>query len=157
LRRSQQPGDGRVAAMRWSVSAYATLVIVVALTGCSSPKVEEYRREANSICATAKKRLGKEPKPSTPEEIARKAKREIAVRQDAINTLGELRVPLDLHGANSVIHDLEARQERARAVEKAAKDKDRAKLRELEHHEHEEAEVEVGRAREVGLHDCAEL
>ena len=143
--------------MRWSVSAYGALAGVVALAGCSSSDVKEYRSNANAACAVAHERAGKSPSEPSVAEIARSVKREIAARSEAIATLEELVVPIDIEGAHAVVDDLKARQERAHEVEKAAKDEDRKKLRELEAHEAEEFEVEAERARELGLNECAEL
>lgn len=143
--------------MRWRVSWLGALVGVVALLGCSSTQVDDFLHDGNAICAGAQKRLGKHPKPSSPAEIAKEVKHEIEVREAAIAELEELGVPMNISGATAVVDHLIARQERARAIEKAAKKEQLEKLRKLEEHDHKEHEVEAAHARELGLHRCAEL
>jgi len=145
--------------MRWSVSAFGALVGVLALMGCGSAAMEkDYLGEANAICASAQKRLDKIPRPSSPAEVRSVTKRELAVRKDAIDQLGELAAPIDIAGgADEVFKDLETRQEHARAVMKAAEDKDEKKLREIKQKARTESALQAGRARATGLGDCAEL
>ena len=144
--------------MRWSVSGFGALVGVIAFTGCGSALQKEYRREANAICAAAKKRLDEIPRASSRAQIPRVAERELAVREEVIARLGELAPPVDIAGAaDNVFQDLEARQERTRALKKAAEDKDEKKLREIEKEARTESPFEAERARAGGLPACAEL
>ncbi len=144
--------------MRWSMTGLGALVGVLALTGCGSADKKEYLREANTICAAADKRLGETKRPRSLARLADVAKREIAIREDALTQLGELAPPTDIAGgANETFKDLETRHERALAVEKAAEDKDRAELRKVEREGSKEFGVEAERARAVGLRDCAEF
>ncbi len=131
---------------------------VFALMGCGSGKEKEYVREANAICAAADKRLDELPRPSSLAEVAKVAKEEVAIRKEAIAQLGEIAPPLDVAGgANNVYKDQEAREERAHALEKAAEEKDRRKVREIREEGETEFPVEAERARAVGLHACADL
>lgn len=131
---------------------------VLALTGCGTAKDKEYRKEANAICAAADKRLDKLPRPSSLREVAETAKREIAIRKEVIAQLGELPPPVAIAGgANNVFKDQEAREERAHALEKAAEEKDRKKLRKVREEGKAEFGVEAERARAAGLAACAEL
>ena len=134
------------------------LVALAAFMGCGSAKEKEYLREGNAICAAADKRLDKLPRPSSLGQVAKVAKREVAIRKEVIAQLGELAPPIEISGgANNVFKDQEAREERAHALEKAAEEKDRKKLREIRHEGKTEFGVEAQRARAVGLHDCAGL
>ena len=144
--------------MRWTISGFGALVGVLALMGCGSAEKKDYLREANAICASAQKRLDKIPRPSSLAQVSRVTKRELAVRKDAIAQLGELAPPVEIAGgADAVFEDLETRQERARAVLKAAEDKDEKKLREIKEEARTESAVEVWRARAASLRDCSEL
>lgn len=144
--------------MRWSVPGVGALVGVFALMGCGSGKEKEYLREANAICAAADKRLDELPRPSSLAEVAKVAKEEVAIRKEAIAQLGEVAPPLDVAGgANNVYKDQEAREERAHALEKAAEEKDRRKVREIREEGETEFPVEAERAKAVGLRACADL
>lgn len=144
--------------MRWSISGLGALAGVLALLGCGSAKEDEYKRDANAICASANKRLDKLPRPSSLAEVAEIAKREIAIRKDVITQLGELAAPTKIAGgATAVFSDQETREERARAVERAAEDRDEKKLRKIREEGKEEYALEAGRATAFGLRDCAEL
>lgn len=144
--------------MRRSISGFGALVAVLVLMGCGSAKEKEYRRQANAICAAADKRLDKLPRPSSLSEVAKVAKREIAIRKEVIAQLGELPPPIEISGgANNVFKDQEAREERAHAVEKAAEDKSRKKLAEIRAEGKKEFGVEAHRATAAGLHACADL
>lgn len=145
--------------MRWSICGVGAIVGVLALFGCGSAKEEkEFRREANAICAAAAKRLDELPRPSSLAQVAKVAPREVAIRQDVIAQLGELSAPKDISGGfGEVLTDQEARQGRARALMKAAKDKDERKLREIRGEGKTEYKIEAGRARAFGLGACAEL
>lgn len=131
---------------------------VLALMGCGSGKEKEYLHEANAICAAADKRLDELPRPSSLAEVAKVAKEEVAIRKEAIAQLGEVAPPLDVAGgANNVYKDQEAREERAHALEKAAEEKDRRKVREIREEGETEFPVEAERAKAVGLRACADL
>ncbi len=128
----------------------------VAFMGCGSAEKKEYLREANAICAAADKRLDKLPKPSSLSQVAKVAKREVAIRKELILQLRELSPPIEISGgADNVFKDQEAREERAHALEKAAEKRDRTKLRQIRHEGKTEFRVEAGRAEAVGLQDCA--
>ena len=145
--------------MRRGISGFAALVAILAFMGCGgSAKEKEYTREVNAICAAADKRMDKLPKPSSLDEIAKVTKREIAIRKEVIAELGELTPPTDFaHAADSIFKDQEAREERAHALEKAAEDKDKKKLRKIREEGEMEFGVEAQRAIAAGLQDCAEL
>ncbi len=145
--------------MRSSSLAFGALAGVLALIGCGSPaKEKDYRREANAVCAAAAKRLDELPRPSSLAEVAKVSEREIAIRKQLVAELGELVPPIEIAGgANNVYEDQEAREQHAHALEKAAEDKDRRKVRELRREARSEHPFEVWRARALGLGDCAEL
>ena len=145
--------------MRRGISAFGSLVAVLAFMGCGgAAKEKEYTREVNAICAAADKRMNKLPKPSSLHEIAEVTKREIAIRKEVIAQLGELTPPTDFaHAADSIFKDQEAREERAHALEKAAEDKDRKKLRKIREEGKTEYGIEAERATAAGLQACAEL
>lgn len=138
------------------VAAFGTVGVLL-LTGCASSQVDDYRSKANASCAAAKKRIGQEERPSTPDEAAKAAEREMTAREEAISYLSELVVPINIEGATVVLEDLEHRQERARKVKKAAEAKDESELEKLEEEERAELGVEAQRAKALGLDDCAEL
>ena len=144
--------------MRWGICGVSAIVGVLALFGCASAKEKEFRREANAICAATAKRLDELPKPSSLAQVAKVADREVAIRQDVLAQLGELSAPKDIaSGFGEVFAGQEARQARARAVMKAAKDKDEKKLREIREEGKSEYKIEAGRAKAFGLGNCAEL
>ena len=145
--------------MRWSICGVGAILGVLALFGCGSAKEEkEFRREANAICAAAAKRLDELPKPSSVAQVAKVAPQEVAIRQDVLAQLGELSAPKHIaSGFGEVFAGQEARQERARAMMKAAKDKDEKKLREIRREGKSEYKIEAGRAKAFGLGTCAEL
>ena len=144
--------------MRWSFSAFGAVGAVLAFVACGTGPEKEYLREANAICAAADKRMDELPRPSSLDEVAKVAKREVAIRKEVIAQLGELPPPLDVAGgADNVYKDQEAREERAHALEKAAEDKDRKKVRKIREEGRAEYGVETERAIAVGLHECARL
>ena len=143
--------------MRWCIGA-GVLLGALAVMGCGSAKEKEYRREANAICAAARKRLDELPRPSSLAQVAKVAEREMAIREEVVTDFGELTPPIEISGGvNNVFSDLEARLERAVAVHEAAKHKDRKKLREVRHEGETEFPIEAERARAVGLPACAEV
>ena len=144
--------------MRWGTSGVAALAGVLALMGCSSAEEKDYLREANAICADAKKHLEKIPTPSSRAQEASAAKRKLSIREEAIKKFGELPPPRKISGAaDGVFQDLEARQERARALQHATEEKDVKEVREIRKEARTEGPFEAGRARAADLADCAEL
>ena len=144
--------------MRRCICGVSAIVGVLALFGCGSAKEKEFRREANAICAAAAKRLDELPKPSSLAQVAKVAPREVAIRQEVIAQLGELSAPKNIAGGfGEVFADQEARQGRARAIMKAAKDKDEKELRKIRGEGKSEYKIEAGRAKAFGLGTCAEL
>lgn len=144
--------------MRSSRFGLGALVGVLALTGCGTPGKEEYLLEANAICALGHKKLEEIPEPSSPKEVADILEQEITAREDVIVQLEELVTPDTIAGGvEGVIKGLETRQERARAMKKAAEDKDKAALREEEEKERMEFEREAHHAEAVGMDECAEV
>jgi hypothetical protein len=130
----------------------------LALIGCGSEKEEEYRSEANAICAAEAKRFDRLPKASSLARVAKLAEKEIAIREDILTRLGELVAPKDIKGGAAELYaDQEARLERAEAVKAAAEHKDRKKLRKVRHEGKTEFELEAGRAKAFGVPACAEL
>lgn len=144
--------------MRRGISGFAVLVALLGVIGCGSSEEKEYRREVNAICAAADKRLDKLPGASSLDKVAKVAKREVAIRKEVVAKLGELPPPMPIaNAAQNVFEDQEAREERAHAIEKAAEKKDEKEVRKIRREGKTEFAVEAQRAREAGLHDCAEL
>lgn len=146
--------------MRLCVWGFGALAGVAVLIGCGGGglKEEDYLHEANAICGEAAKRLEKLPEPSSLREVAKVKAREVAIREKVVAALGELTPPLELAGgADNVYADQEAREERAKAIEEAAKKKDRKEYRKLREEERTEFPIEETRARTIGLHACAKL
>ena len=144
--------------MRWSRFGLGALVGILALAGCGTPGKDEYLLEANAICALGHKKLEEIPEPSSPEEVAAITEQEITVREEVLVQLEELVTPHEIAGGvEGVIKALETRQERARAMKKAAEDKDKAALREEEEKERMEFEREAHHAEAVGMDECADI
>ena len=144
--------------MRWSLFGVGALVGILALMGCASAEEKDYLREVNAICAEAKKHLGEIPSPSSPAEVPKIIERQLTIREEVIAKFGELAPPINIAGgADNVFKDLEARQERARALKEAVEHKEEKEVRKLEEEARTEAPIEAGRARAAKLDDCAEL
>ena len=143
--------------MRRGISGLGVVLAVLGSIGCgSSSKEEEYRRDANAICAEADKRLDELPRPSSLDKIAKVAKQEVAIRKEVVAELGELAPPMPIKNVSTnVFEDQEAREERAHALEKAAEKKDRKEVRKLQREGKVEFGLEAERAKEAELDACA--
>jgi hypothetical protein len=124
--------------MRIRVLALAALAVVAALAaGCGGGggdrlTKEDYIAKADAICKSANEKLDALPAPESLEDVASLADDAIAIQEDALSQLRDLKPPEADEARLNEAYDLLGQQvEIGRQIAQAAKDGDEAKVQEL--------------------------
>jgi hypothetical protein len=138
------------------------LVLAALLSGCGGNdngdrlSAEEFRTEANAICAEYNQKIADLGEPPSPEEIPGYVDRVIPVVEDGLAELRALNPPAELEeDYNTMLDEVAKAIPAARALGEAAADQDVTALQEAiaEGQRADEAADEI--ARRLGLETCA--
>jgi hypothetical protein len=146
--------------MRLAALVSVAAVVLVACGGGDGSgdrlSEEEFRQQANGICADYNERIADLGSPTSPEDIPDYVERGIPVIEEGIARLRELNPPEDLEDDfNTMLDETEKAIPAARKLSEAAAEEDAAAVQEAIS-EGQEADAESDRlATELGLDECA--
>ncbi len=140
--------------MRTALAGAAALVLLAA--GCGGGDGNDFREQADAICADYQERIDAVEVPSSLQELAGSAAEVAGLIEDGTAELAELEPPDDLEDAYGDWIGLnEQGAARLREISAAAEQDDQARVQELAGLADRNEREADARAEELGLEDCA--
>jgi hypothetical protein len=161
LHGAQAGGDATLRRLRTRV-ALGTIALAALLAGCGGDgsddrlSEEEFRSQANAICADFNEKLNAVPAPESPEDIPEFVDRGIPLVEQGLAELRALNPPEELQEDYDAMLDEIAKQIPAgRALGEAAADEDPAAVQEAIAEGNRASQASDRLATQLGIEECA--